>query len=82
MDVAGQEWPVTVFGAIAFCLMLVAGLAESTQRAFHLLGNGLLPRRASEIYLFHPIFKLPWILASAAEFTLVISGESVVHLAA
>ena len=47
MEVGGQMWPVTVFGVIAFCFMLVAGLGESTQRAFNLLEQGLLPPRAA-----------------------------------
>jgi hypothetical protein len=74
IELFGQQWPVLLFGVIAFCLMLVVGLMEATQRAFMLSSNNLLPPQLKALFFFFRSWKLPEILAATAELFLICTG--------
>jgi len=74
VDVWGDEWYTYVFGLIAFLVIVTGGLAVATGRAFYLERFGLLKGYARECYLFNPKFRLPMILASMSEISIVCSG--------
>ncbi|TMW60814.1 hypothetical protein Poli38472_000856 [Pythium oligandrum] len=74
VPVMGQEWPLWVFGVLAFIVVLFTGLARATSRAFFLQKEQLLSDYAQQVYLFVRPFKLPFMLAAASEVLVICSG--------
>ena len=46
-----QEWPVWIFGLIAFFVVILYALAITTTRSFYLRSKGLL---TTDLFFFHP----------------------------
>ncbi|KAJ0397281.1 hypothetical protein P43SY_006541 [Pythium insidiosum] len=74
VPVLGQEWPLWVFGVLAFIVVLFTGLSLATSRAFFLMKEQLLSDYAAQAYLFVRPFKLPFMLAAASEVLVICSG--------
>ncbi|KAG7399252.1 hypothetical protein PHYBOEH_009291 [Phytophthora boehmeriae] len=74
VPVMGQEWPLWVFGVLAFIVVLFVGLSLATSRAFFLQKEQLLSNYAMNVYLFVRPFKLPFMLAAASEVLVICSG--------
>jgi hypothetical protein len=74
VPVCGQQWPLWVFGVLAFIVVLFTGLTLATSRAFFLQKEQLLSEYATKVYLFFRAFKLPFMLAAASEVLVICSG--------
>ncbi|KAF1320507.1 Calpain-like cysteine protease c2, partial [Globisporangium splendens] len=74
VPVAGQKWPLWIFGVLAFIVVLFVGLSLATSRAFFLQKEQLLSEYATKVYLFVRAFKLPFMLAAASEVLVICSG--------
>ncbi|KAF4319362.1 hypothetical protein JM18_003182 [Phytophthora kernoviae] len=74
VPIMGQEWPLWVFGVLAFIVVLFVGLSLATSRAFFLQKEQLLSDYAMNVYLFVRPFKLPFMLAAASEVLVICSG--------
>ncbi|EGZ27715.1 calpain-like cysteine protease C2 [Phytophthora sojae] len=74
VPVLGQEWPLWIFGVLAFIVVLFVGLSLATSRAFFLQKEQLLSEYAMHIYLFVRPFRLPFMLAAASEVLVICSG--------
>ena len=75
IGVLAGEWPIYVFGVLAFLLVLVLGLAEATVRAFYLARQNLLRGAAKSTYLVNPVsVRVPAILAGLTYTTLACAG--------
>jgi hypothetical protein len=68
------NWPIYIFGLIAFLVTGISGLAMATLRAFELEHHGLLRGWARETYLFRKQIKLPFVLAVCTETAILLSG--------
>jgi hypothetical protein len=68
----GQEWPLWIFGVLAF--IVVVGLSLATIRAFFLQKKQLLSDYAMHMNLFVRPLRLPFMLAPASEMLVVCSG--------
>ncbi|RLN15213.1 hypothetical protein BBJ28_00012554 [Nothophytophthora sp. Chile5] len=74
VPVLGQEWPLWVFGVLAFIVVLFVGLSLATSRAFFLQKEQLLSDYAMNVYLFVRPIRLPFMLAAASEVLVICSG--------
>ncbi|DAZ96786.1 TPA: hypothetical protein N0F65_005784 [Lagenidium giganteum] len=74
VPILGQQWPLWVFGVLAFIVVLFTGLALATSRAFFLQKEQLLSDYAMQVYLFVRPFRLPFMLAAASEVLVICSG--------
>jgi hypothetical protein len=72
--ILGQNWPLWVFGVLAFVVALFYGIALGSSRAFFLMKQKLLSEYATHIHLFHPSMRLPFMLAAASELMVVCCG--------
>ena len=66
-----QEWPVWIFGLIAFFVVILYALAITTTRSFYLRSKGLL---TTDLFFFHPQFKVPEVLAVSTYLWLQLLG--------
>ncbi|KAL4152576.1 hypothetical protein PRNP1_009504 [Phytophthora ramorum] len=74
VPVLGQEWPLWIFGVLAFIVVLFVGLSLATSRAFFLQKEQLLSDYAMHVYLFVRPLRLPFMLAAASEVLVICSG--------
>lgn len=74
VPIAGQEWPLWIFGVLAFIVVLFIGLSLATSRAFFLQKEQLLSEYAMKVYLFVHAVRLPFMLAVASEVLVICSG--------
>ncbi|KAE9031781.1 hypothetical protein PR003_g9659 [Phytophthora rubi] len=74
VPILGQEWPLWIFGVLAFIVVLFVGLSLATSRAFFLQKEQLLSEYAMHVYLFVRPFRLPFMLAAASEVLVICSG--------
>ncbi|KAI9996059.1 hypothetical protein PInf_013237 [Phytophthora infestans] len=74
VPVLGQEWPLWIFGVLAFIVVLFVGLSLATSRAFFLQKEQLLSDYAMHVYLFVQPLRLPFMLAAASEVLVICSG--------
>ncbi|KAG4048182.1 hypothetical protein PC123_g16488 [Phytophthora cactorum] len=74
VPVLGQEWPLWIFGVLAFIVVLFVGLSLATSRAFFLQKEQLLSDYAMHVYLFVQPLRLPFMLAAASEILVICSG--------
>nr|CCA19505.1 conserved hypothetical protein [Albugo laibachii Nc14] len=74
VGICGEEWPLWLFGVLAFIFVVFSGLALATNRALFLQKEGLLPADAARLYFFSKSVTLPFILASALEVLLICAG--------
>ncbi|GMF24785.1 unnamed protein product [Phytophthora lilii] len=74
VPVLGQEWPLWIFGVLAFIVVLFVGLSLATSRAFFLQKEQLLSEYAMHVYLFVRPLRLPFMLAAASEVLVICSG--------
>ncbi|GAB9467854.1 Calpain-like cysteine protease c2 [Globisporangium polare] len=74
VPVAGQQWPLWIFGVLAFIVVLFIGLSLATSRAFFLQKEQLLSEYAMKVYLFVHAVRLPFMLAAASEVLVICSG--------
>lgn len=63
VSVAGDTWPVYVFGLIAVLFVITGGMVMATIRGFYLQRHGLLRGFAREGYLFRPELRIPTVIA-------------------
>lgn len=74
VPVLGQEWPLWIFGVLAFIFVLFIGLLLATSRALFLQKEQLLSNYAMNVYLFVRPWRLPLMLAAASEVLVICSG--------
>lgn len=72
--VLGQQWPLWVFGVLAFIVVLFIGLSLATSRAYFLQKEQLLSEYAMNVYLCVHAVRLPFMLAAASEVLVICSG--------
>ncbi|KAL8007493.1 putative C2 domain, WW domain, peptidase C2, calpain family, C2 domain superfamily [Plasmopara halstedii] len=74
VPVLGQEWPLWIFGVLAFIVVLFVGLSLATSRALFLQKEQLLSNYATNVYLFVRPWRLPYMLAAASEVLIICWG--------